>query len=94
MRFTATLAALLLTVPAFAQISTGDTDTDHNATDWRSARWVAPKKVEVWTLVIVWTWPNIQTDRYPIFDSREACLMAMGNIDLKASLATASCVNF
>ena len=92
MRSIATLAALLLTIPAFAQISTGDPDSDHNATDWRSPRYVAPKQVEVWALVIVWRWPEYQVDTYPIFRSKAECLALLDNWDSDKVSATASCV--
>ncbi len=84
------LAALLLTAPVSAQVMTGDQDSDHN-TDWRSARWVAPKKVEVWTLYIVYTWPTTQVVTYPLYDSLASCEAFRKTLSFDTRVVTTSC---
>lgn len=90
MRSFAILAALLLTAPAFAQVSTGEPDTGHNV-EWRSPRYVAPKKVEVWTLYIVYSWPTTQVVMYPLYDSLASCEAVRKTLSFDTRLVTTSC---
>lgn len=84
------LAALLLTTPALAQVVSGDQDTDHN-TDWRSARWVAPKQVETYSLYIVIRWPTTQVMVYGGYASFEACEAVRGSLSFDTRVVTTSC---
>ncbi len=66
-------------------------DASHN-NPWQSPRWVAPKTVDVWTLVVVWKWPELAIYEYPGFGSLESCEAAMATIKLDGISGFAACV--
>jgi len=80
---------------AFAALTTVcnaiEPDTSHN-NPWQSPRWVAPKTVDVWTLVVVWKWPETVVYQYPMFDSLESCEAAKASIRLDGISGFAACV--